>query len=72
MARHLSFVTVPYEDYKDFELFLYEQISYPDHGFIRYVSSDSQVYVLDLEEEDSVMITLRFTGVVIDPFGEVV
>lgn len=72
MTRHLSFVSIPHEDHTDFEQFLKEQISYPDHGYIRYASSDNQVYVLELEEEDSMLIILRFSGAVIDPFGEMV
>jgi hypothetical protein len=67
--RRLCFVSIPYEDFKDFETFLYGQIKYPIHGFVRYVSNDYQIYVLDLEEDESIMITLRFQDAKIDPFN---
>jgi hypothetical protein len=68
MSRKLCFVLIPYDNFREFETFLYEQVGYPTQGFVRYVSSDNQVYVLDLEESEAVMITLRFQGAKVDPF----
>lgn len=62
MSRELFSVYIPYENYEDFEVFLFEQLSYPNFGYVRMVEADCQVYMLDLEPDDVTMITLRYTG----------
>lgn len=55
-------INIPYNDYEDFEFFLYEQINYPEFGYTTYIDNGSRCYILDLEKDQIIMITLKYKG----------
>ena len=65
MSRNTYSVCISYDEYVEFEKFLYDQLEYPDFGYTRMASGYGQVYILDLEESDIVLISLRYADAVI-------
>ena len=65
MSRQRYYVYIPYDEYDDFEVYLYAQLNYPDHGYTRTVNGVHQLYLLDLEESDATMILLQYKDAVV-------
>lgn len=70
MPRILYTVCIAYEDFRDFEKFLYDNLKYPNHGWSRRAGDYGQIYLLELEESDIVFITLRYKGSTIKIFDK--
>lgn len=68
MPRILYTVCIAYDDFRDFELFLYDNLKYPNHGWTRRSGDFGQLYLLELEEEEIVFITLRYKASTVTPF----
>jgi hypothetical protein len=67
-VKELSIVSIPYDDFPDFEIFLYAQLNYHEHGWIKYSQNEFIVYMLSLDKEQAVMVRLKYLGARVDPF----
>lgn len=60
--KESTVVSIMWDQSKDFEIFLYAQLNYHEHGWVRYASDEYYVYILDLDGEQKTMITLSYPG----------
>jgi hypothetical protein len=55
--------SIPYEYHREFEIFLYSDLNYPEHGWTSYITNNRVNYFLNLSEDQKLMIALKFPEV---------
>jgi len=67
-VKELSAVFIPYDNSNDFEVFLYEQLNYHEHGWVKYSQNEFIVYLLSLDKEQAMMVALKYQGAKVEPY----
>lgn len=55
-------VNMPCDLSEEFEVFLYSVLQYKEFGYSRQASGNENIYMLNLDENESMMILLKYLG----------